>query len=292
MMQFQKILLIEAVKKNIDLNNNLNWKHELLEKAPPVLWFGDTRTNLPKIITIGANPSREEFLNHHKKNAQKMINNREQKLLQYLKKPRFRTLSQTESLFDILINVNLQEEIIESYNSYFSNNPYINWFGKPNGFKLEAFLNGLNASYYPDKIQYGFNAIHIDLFPFPTISDYKEISGLAEKDLFNNEWSQNFLRNLMTTFIPSPKLIVVFGKTNFIKLKKLFPDSISTQKGRTHYHQNAKGEQISCTYWIGTFDSYKLVGLSVNLGNPRNFTTKDLNNLGTHILKEFNYLIE
>lgn len=283
---FQKRLLVEAVRKNIELKGNVSWRVELLEKAPPILWFGDTRDSLPKIITIGANPSREEFLEQNKKEAQECIKN--SKNLKYLKKSRFRTLTQSESLSNIISNESLQEEIIESFNTYFSekSNPYTNWFGKPNGFNVEAFLNGLNASYYPNSNQYLYNAIHVDLFPFSTISDYKEISELADKDLFDNRWSQNFLENLLRAFNPSIKLIVVFGRTNFNKLKNLFPNSIKTKNGRKYFPKYAKGKLIPCTYWIGTFNSYNLVGLSINLGNPRGFTTKDLNNLGAYILTQ------
>ncbi|RDW20089.1 hypothetical protein CWR48_05030 [Oceanobacillus arenosus] len=62
-------LLVKAAEKQIELENKPAWKNELIPKAPPVLWFGDTEIDKPKIITIGANPSREEFLNHHKKDA-------------------------------------------------------------------------------------------------------------------------------------------------------------------------------------------------------------------------------
>ena len=36
-------------------------RHELLPKAPPVLWFGNNLTKKEKIVTIGANPSAYNF---------------------------------------------------------------------------------------------------------------------------------------------------------------------------------------------------------------------------------------
>ena len=58
---------IELLQKAINKQNELlllkGWKDELLSLAPPVLWFGNSNNNKAKIITIGANPSRSEFLN-------------------------------------------------------------------------------------------------------------------------------------------------------------------------------------------------------------------------------------
>lgn len=54
-------LLIEATKKLIQIDGIIDWQNELLSKAPPVLWFGNSKSEKPKILTMGANPSRWEL---------------------------------------------------------------------------------------------------------------------------------------------------------------------------------------------------------------------------------------
>jgi len=56
-------ILIEATNKLITLSLKKDWGNELLLKVPPVMWFGDSKCEKEKILTIGANPSRWEFLN-------------------------------------------------------------------------------------------------------------------------------------------------------------------------------------------------------------------------------------
>jgi hypothetical protein len=51
-------LLKDAFIKQKKLFEKNEWSHQLLSYAPPVLWFGDINVPKPKIITIGANPSR------------------------------------------------------------------------------------------------------------------------------------------------------------------------------------------------------------------------------------------
>ncbi|MEM5007400.1 hypothetical protein ABEP42_13905 [Priestia megaterium] len=283
-------LLMKSVSKYIELKEKPGWNIELIEKAPPILWFGDANTKLPRIITIGANPSREEFLAHHKKHVRELICDSKQSNIKYLSQPRFKTLTEKETIHDVIYNENLQDEIIQSYNNYFSDkgNPYTNWFGKSGGFKVEAFLNGLNASYYLNNSHNKFTAIHMDLFPFATISDFKEICHLTEKDLFENGWAQNFLANLIELIAPDPAYILVFGRTNYNYFKSFFSEYIKVQKGKKRYHQSSNGKKVTSTYWLGTYHSHKLIGLSVNLGNPRSFTTRDLNSFGKEILKELN----
>ena len=55
-------LLIEATKKLLSLRQHDDWAKELPRRAPPILWFGNARSQKPKILTIGANPSRWEYL--------------------------------------------------------------------------------------------------------------------------------------------------------------------------------------------------------------------------------------
>ncbi|RKQ32305.1 hypothetical protein [Oceanobacillus halophilus] len=276
-------LLVEAVNKQLELQLLPGWRDELLLKAPPILWFGDCNTNKAKIITIGANPSREEFLDLHKAEAKLLKENE----LRYLKKPRFRALEDNEALQDIITSTHLQNEVINSFNGYFSRNgnPYTNWFGKAGGFKVEAFLNGFGASFYTSN-NYEYTGIHLDLFPFATISDFKEIRIQAEKDLFINNWAQNFLFNLLQIVSPEPTVIISFGRTNFNYLRDIFRENILIQHSKKRIHLNKAGDRKSSTYWIGKFNQHTLIGLSVNLGNPRNFTIKNLQQYGKDLKNE------
>ncbi len=55
-------LLIEATKKLLRLRQKVGWAKELPHRCPPILWFGNARSPKPKVLTIGANPSRWEYL--------------------------------------------------------------------------------------------------------------------------------------------------------------------------------------------------------------------------------------
>lgn len=230
-----------------------DWRKVLIPNGsngvvPPIVWFGDTKSEKPKVVTIGVNPSDREFCDGK---------------VNLLSKSR----------------INLSFNIVpleNSYNDYFKNNPYASWFGK-NG-KVEGFLNGMHASYY-DK--YEFQAIHIDLFPFATNPTYTRIQGYVGKDivgqdLFTTNWTKNSVIDLITTI--DPEYIIIFGQTNINcfqneveKVKNLIPYSWTRGKLSAKY---SKGK-ISTGHTIILLDTY--------LGNPMRFSTSNLNNLGAHV---------
>lgn len=124
-------------------------------------------------------------------------------------------------------------ELIEDYSKYFSKNRKYskNWF---NG--IETFLNGLNASFFDKAKKY--QAIHIDLLPFATVSPFKtiadklmEIDGLPE---FINEHINELIDIL------GPKLVIVNGGTNFEYFNKCV--NIGSQPYKIIY--NGKGGKI------------------------------------------------
>ena len=143
-------ILVKATKLLIELDTNPNYKNELLAKAPPVLWFGNSNSSKPKIVTIGANPSRSEFLDKSFKKDSPPIKSVYEK--KYLAHNRFYHLSKEESYESIINSKNLQEKILSSYNNYFNQNPYTKWFGsnsdKP--YSVEGVLRGMGASYYEE----------------------------------------------------------------------------------------------------------------------------------------------
>jgi hypothetical protein len=268
-------LLQKAIKKQNELSLLNGWKDELLSLAPPVLWFGNNNTNKPKIITIGANPSRSEFLNGNNSTLRGISADN----VPYLSKSqqRFYTFDKNELTSDL--SLQKLHEIINSYNNYFTNHPYRSWFGKVNGGKVEALVNSFGASFYNDGNK---QVLHLDLFPFATLSDFNKIKHLAEDDLFCNSWAQEFLLNLISNI--EPEIIIVFGITNYNIFNRLFKNNLK---------QLANGKFINHTennhtnYLISNFNNIKLVGLSINLGNPRGFNREDLLNLGKKIQDKF-----
>ena len=124
-------------------NQNLwNRRHTLVKASPcslfhnlthaiPVCWFGDLASSLPKVITIGTNPSSKEFY----------------------KTNRFSPALPSSSTADL----------IYSYNGYFTRSPYKLWFDK-----IEPLLNEFGASYYTNLAKsYKCTAIHLDVVSFP-----------------------------------------------------------------------------------------------------------------------------
>lgn len=280
---FEKKILLLAVEKLLRLREIAEWQKELLPLAPPVLWFGDTTSDSPKVLTLGANPSRKEFLYDHKTKAIEKLQT--QNLFSYLKgrDKRFFHFEKESDLVGVQSDLALQKKIIDSYNSYFRTTPY-NWFGKKdingNGsYNVEGFLNGLDASYYGHR---KFQAIHIDLLPYPTLSDFNDISGLCEKDIFTDNWGENVLYELIDML--KPKYLIIFGRNNLNYFRSLFTLDIG-QLG-TFESQTGNNNMSKCSYWSFDFNCIPTIGLSVNLGNPKGFDKKTLNLLGKKIKNE------
>jgi hypothetical protein len=279
-------LLICAVQKQLELRKQDKWKKELPDRCPAILWFGDAESKKPIILTVGANPSRAEYLSDSKETALNKVQNCES--LSYRESPnnRFRLLDKkNEVLADILKNERLQDEIITGYNSYFyrlDNNKrkhlaYTKWFGmdKVDSYGVEGFLRGFGASYYPNDNDDIFQAIHIDLFPFATLSDFTKLpQSTVNRDLFDNKWAANFMQSLVKLFNPS--LLIIFGCTNFNYFSQYIDNSIS----------QALWQGYGCgSYCMGNTAQVKVpfIGLSTNLGNPRCFKADSLKKYGQHI---------
>lgn len=246
-----------------------DWASELLAKAPPVLWFGNSKSEKPKVLTLGANPSRWEFLDESK-----MVRPATKSMYEktYLAQQRFLHLADNQQYGDILTDPELRNEILHSYDCYFNKNPY-HWFGmnKANSYNAEGLLRGLDASYFEQDTKY--RACHIDLFPFATISNFNEIQEIAERDILSDSGIKNLVGNLVDLF--KPEVIVVFGKSNFAHFRKYFDI-----RDAVLYHWESTGYKGKCSYWICKYHSYKVIGLSVNLGNPIGFDAQGIKDLG------------
>jgi len=259
-------LLKAALTKQRELREKDNWRNEIPGLSPPVLWFGNSN-QAEKVVTIGANPSRREFLD--KRNGRYLQASKQR--LHHLK---------TANIQEVLRDERTLREIVKSYNRYFHRNPYRSWFGKPQGSKVEGFLNGFGASLYGVK---PIGAVHTDLLPFVTKSDFSELNESALKvDLFQNRWARNFFEKLMAYLKPST--LIVFGRKNAEYFDRYF-QRIALNKSYT-----INGKKIA-EYSVSRFKllnhAIPLVGLSTNLGNSRYLNKREmLNEFGAHIKGE------
>jgi len=268
-------LLVEATLKVLELNRQPDWSKQLLQRAPPVLWFGDALRQKANILTLGANPSRYEFLEPNQGNSiEEAVRTGDQSRLRYLQEPRFRVLQSDEKREDILTNERLQNEILTSFSKYFCTNPY-EWFGhnRDSSYKVEGFLRGFGASYF-DVTHQSRSAVHIDLFPFVTLEDFSKLSDMVERDLFRNGWAEQFLQRLITYL--SPEVLVVFGRNNLQHCcKYLEGKGIETLRWKKF-----AGKSASYAIFRSSPLGLPVLGLSTNLGNPRGFTALELNDYG------------
>jgi hypothetical protein len=270
-------LLKDAAAKLLKLRQDPEWKKELLLRCPPILWFGDIYAKKTEVVTLGANPSRREYIADTPKQAlEKMQRTGDESQIRYLEPPkqnRFRVLRGTETINDILTNDALQTEIISGYNSYFKTRPFKEWFGrdKSDSYAVEGFLRGFGASYYGLA---EYQAIHIDLFPFATVRNFTKLRDLTNRDLFKNGWAKSLIEQLLS--ILSPHIVLVFGKTNV----NLYGQYIDLSFKRAVPYKYEKGE-----YCISKMPNKTVIGLSTNLGNPIGFSANDLNSYGKQVRK-------
>jgi hypothetical protein len=271
-------ILVDATRKLIDLQQDSNWRRQLPLRSPPVLWFGNALSPKRRILTLGANPSRKEFLLDSADEAcAKVASSGDQSLLCYLEPPkhRFRILRPGERMEEILSSEELQNQIINSYNSYFTHQPYCTWFGKnmENSYNVEGFLRGIGASYYddhPSRLQ----AIHIDLFPFATLANFCEIKDIADLALFKNNWAQQLVARIVKAL--SPEILIVFGRTNC----RYYLNYLDKPRSQIEWNRFDPAE-----YFVRFSETLGIpvVGLSTNLGNPKGFTKVSVRLFGDHI---------
>lgn len=163
--------------------------------------------------------------------------------------------------------------IMKGFNDYFKINPFVSWFGRAS--RVEAFLNGMGASYYGGR---GYQAIHIDLFPFSTCKNYTSIVPIVDKELMKNGWAPAIFRDIVD--IIKPVRIVVFGKSNYEALRRYIDPTLPVQ-------MSIPSPIPHCTYRyvnkVKLWGKYDLVGLSRNLGNPIGLTSANLKLWGSMV---------
>jgi hypothetical protein len=268
-------ILLEATAKLISLNEINEWQNELLSKAPPVLWFGNSKSEKEKILTVGANPSRWEFLDKKQIKSCSTPFLKECYESKYLSKRRFYHLSDNHTYNDILTNNDLRNEVLQSFDKYFETNPY-NWFGlnKDNSYNSEGLLRGLGASYF--EVDSLYRACHIDIFPFATISDFNKIRKITNRDILADDWAKKITNDIISYF--NPKLLLIFGRANFNHFSACFDLKIQSSS-----KWEAKKGIGTCNIWQSSYLNYPVIGVSANLGNPKGFNADGLNSLGDYL---------
>jgi hypothetical protein len=271
-------LLIEATRKLMTIAAIPDWEHELLDKAPPVLWFGDAASEKPKILSFGANPSRWEFLDE--RGIKKAALQKQEYESRYLSKEkrRFFHLNAAQGWQDVLHSDALRTQIINSFNQYFKSGNAYRWFGsnKPDSYNAEGLLRGMNASYFD--IETAFRALHIDLFPFTTIRDFGSIRGITERDVLSGFWARDLVHEIIN--ILQPQRLLVFGAGNLNYFCAYFGADAGPSE---QWNARGNGALGSCKVFRFQHEQIPVLGLSVNLGNPKGFNALGLRELGAYL---------
>ena len=134
------------------LDGEIAIRAEAIGWSCPILSFGNP--SLSHVATVGINPSNREFMDAA--GAE-------------LKGPsrRFHTLQSLDLTSWSDADARHLTLILETYCTYFTGNPYNNWFRR-----LELLLSGLGVSYY-DSLH---TACHFDLVPYATERKWSELA--------------------------------------------------------------------------------------------------------------------
>ncbi|MBA2174899.1 hypothetical protein H0266_08340 [Halobacillus locisalis] len=224
-------LLKRAVQYQIELSHT-PFREEFIDGAVPMLWQGERQAG--NIVTIGTNPTAKEFLTTDLTIAkdgqsQPFTDAGEHALEHYLK------------------NDHKLKQTIDYYDTYFKRDTtYRQWFGKPNGAKLEGFLNGMGASFYPTNSY--TSAVHVDYFPLATRRQMGKIKG---KDTLLDATETRDLLTRTLDFL-QPDLVVVLGLEHCGRFRDLSGCKVESVEG----YPSAR-YQIGCYQRLGV----PLIGL-------------------------------
>jgi hypothetical protein len=129
--------LDELIRESIIIYSKFDKSPILVYPSIPILFFGDSRkydTSKLKVVTVGLNPSKEEFPDNN----------------------RFSRFPEVESIYNEILDGKHLDKYLGALNNYFRNKPYRRWFDK----SFEPILNGMGASYYDSQEN---TALHTDL---------------------------------------------------------------------------------------------------------------------------------
>lgn len=249
-------LIQEACEKQV----NLVREHgKFFTNNTPILWFGNMSSNKPKVVVISANPSNQEYTKGN---------------------PRFPNIAQWKQSFEMPPAKLLKDD----YNNYFSRNPMTSWFGKmdiENGQgRIEQFLNGLNASFY-DNEKYKYQAIHIDLLPFPTAKNFTQISNQILAIEGFPEWVDKHVKELIELI--HPQLIVINGNSNFNFFNQCL--NIGAQPYKAIVLPLKSTKEATTTIWV-SIGKPTLIATSLNMGSYCMHSWDTIMRLGERVKKQ------
>jgi len=172
----------------------------VVKDSIPVVYFGDLDAYLKsslKVITIGLNPSLQEFKSVDKFGVTQPLSN-----------PRFNT--------DINFNsVDCVMHLKSTLNNYFKNNPY-KWFNK-----YEKLLNAIERPDNHVSCSYYSNAIHVDVYS--AIATNPTWGGLSESQ--KNQVKNTYLFKQLLDYLSPDRILIsvnmqifnaLFGNWNYV----------------------------------------------------------------------------
>lgn len=159
--------MFEKIKELLDTVES-SVSELIIKEYVPILYFGDIMNS--KIATVGLNPSDKEYYDSKGQSYDRFLNK------QNLKINSWNEISNDEVL-----------KIKMSFDFYFNNRPYKNWFNR-----LEDLLSEGEFSYY---FPYN-NTVHLDIIPVATKNKWGNLS-LSERDFLIDHFG-NYLEYLIT----------------------------------------------------------------------------------------------
>ncbi|MDY0083328.1 MAG: hypothetical protein RBR74_09120 [Ignavibacteriaceae bacterium] len=217
------------IDKTIEYYKKYSIEDYVVKPGLPILYFGDLeayKKSELKIITVGKNPSNNEFKLHTADNY---------------------------SFCRFLNWDDKKQNLCEVLNSYFESEPLKQWFSS-----FEPILNGASSSYYNRK-EYPNRALHTDICtPLATHPTWSKLENYQRNLLFSKgnelwiELIEELQPDLMLISIPKElfkksitsegKLLITFDK-NKDGSKKKFPYRVDL-----HTHQLKSGKKVKVIF--------------------------------------------
>lgn len=212
----EKDIIKAYIEDFIQKNNNKDLNQYIVKNSIPVIWFGDIekyKYSKKKIITIGLNPSNDEFI-----------------------EDRFKIIN----FADRDMNKNI-DSLKNTLNVYFHNNPYKLWFSRG-----EHVLNAFDASYY-DK--FNNTAIHIDIY---TAIATNPTWGKLNKNI-KEKLQRTDLFNMLLDYLNPDIILVSVNKAIFEKIFKDFAlddEKYEKENNKSTFYIRKYHKDKKLLFWI------------------------------------------